>query len=47
MLNKEKQMLGKLGGKGTRAALKTKSKNNTVIMDSHPPQKKKGNGNDQ
>lgn len=40
-------MLGKLGGKGTRATLKAKSKNNTVIMDSHPPQNKKGNGNDQ
>lgn len=47
MLNKEKQMLGKLGRKRTRAAIKTKSKNNTVIMDTPPPKKKKGNGTDQ
>ena len=26
-------MLGKSGGKGTRVALKTKSKNNSVVMD--------------
>lgn len=26
-------MLGKLSGKGTRVALKTKSKNNSVVMD--------------
>ena len=34
-------MLGKLGGKRTRAAIKTKSKNNTVIMDTPPPKKKR------
>lgn len=40
MLNNEKQTLGKLDGKGTRAALRTKSKNNTVVMDPPPPKKR-------